>query len=350
MISTDRNIFFEGSAVRERMIEYGDLFDALHIVIPTYRRDFKKETRISNRVVLHPTNSKGKISARFDLIRLGKKLSADIVTAQDPFENGFAAWRVARALRAKLQLQIHVDMGSPHFRKSLLNKMRLLCAQFLLPRADCIRVVLQKTKTELMEKGIPVERISVLPIYVDVKKFQEASGFPVRSGYKEFSSLVLFMGRLEREKQPEVALRAFAAVSGQYKAAGLLFVGEGSERARLEALAHSRGLSERVHFLGWRNNTAEFLKAADVLVVPSLYEGYGLVIIEALAAGVPVLSFDVGVAREAGAIITADSSLPRDLSAVLEQKPRGILLGYPYRSKEEYLAVFKNSFIQCGNI
>ena len=112
-------------------------------------------------------------------------------------------------------------------------------------------------------------------------------------------------------------------------------------------------LQDKVTFLGWQNDIndiAGYYKSADVLLVTSLYEGYGLQMVEARIAGIPVISTDVGVAREVGAYITdhTASGIARMLSRLhdgsLSKQPE---YEYPYRNKERYLELYKKSFEVC---
>ncbi|MBI1755217.1 hypothetical protein HYR65_02955, partial [Candidatus Azambacteria bacterium] len=127
MISTDRNIFKEGSEARARMARYGALADELYIIVLTRRRAGCAQTQIASNVRVYPTDSRSRWRYVFDAARIGKKLVAPtLVTAQDPFECGLAGWRVARHFKAPLQLQIHTDFLSPYcLRESFLNKIRV---------------------------------------------------------------------------------------------------------------------------------------------------------------------------------------------------------------------------------
>ncbi len=106
------------------------------------------------------------------------------------------------------------------------------------------------------------------------------------------ATVVLFCGKLQAWKRPQDLLQAFsqACVGSAY----LLFVGEGPMRAQLEAMAQDLGLAERVRFLGFLNQSqlpAAYV-AADLLVLPSEFETFGLVVGEAMVCGLPVVVSD----------------------------------------------------------
>jgi glycosyltransferase involved in cell wall biosynthesis len=103
-------------------------------------------------------------------------------------------------------------------------------------------------------------------------------------------ALVVCAGRLVPEKGFDVALRTFARLSDPE--ARLAIVGDGPERARLEALAAELGLSGRVEFAGYQPDVGPWLRRARVLLLTSRFEGYAAVIVEALGAGRPVVATD----------------------------------------------------------
>src|SRR6266852_6782237 len=108
--------------------------------------------------------------------------------------------------------------------------------------------------------------------------------------------MILAVGRLSKEKAQIVLLRAFKNLSETHGEinARLVIVGDGPEREPLEAAAASLGLSDRVVFTGQVNNVQVYFAAADVLVNPSHSEGSPYVLLEAMAAGLPIVATAVG--------------------------------------------------------
>lgn len=102
--------------------------------------------------------------------------------------------------------------------------------------------------------------------------------------------LIAAIGRLEPEKGYDIALKAFARI--QDPEARLVFVGDGSLRAALEALAVELGVRDHVDFAGYASNVAPWLDRARVLLLSSWHEGFGAVIVEALGRGRPVVATD----------------------------------------------------------
>ncbi|MDP2676458.1 MAG: glycosyltransferase [bacterium] len=166
-IGSDRKLFEEGSDVQNRIIEYGTLFDELHIIVFTTRYQKHgvrfKNTKVGDNVWIYPTYSRNKFFYIVDAVHIGKRIfrtmhfrqGHDCISTQDPFEAGLAGWFLKRASHISLQLQIHTDFFSPYFgRESVLNRIRVRIATFLIPRADGIRVVSKRIK-ESLESRIP---------------------------------------------------------------------------------------------------------------------------------------------------------------------------------------------------
>jgi glycosyltransferase involved in cell wall biosynthesis len=253
---------------------------------------------------------------------------------QDPFFIGLLGMVVSFVCRKPLHVQIHTDIYSDGFaRHHRLNRVRLWCAYWVIKRAARIRVVTRRTADELRGRGVQVP-ITHLPIYVDVQAFSQVHRKPSQKEEVTF----LCIGRLEPEKQFIKAVEALAAARANGFEAELVFVGDGTQEPVLRAQARELGVSDAVRYEGHQKNIIPYLETATVLLVPSRYEGYGMVIVEALAAGVPVLSTPVGVAEEAGAVIVPEISFSEGVLDWLKGERRaGVLRESPYASKEAYV-------------
>lgn len=216
----------------------------------------------------------------------------DVITAQDPFWRGLVAWKLARWYGVRLNLQVHADLkGQSLFRRSL--------ARFLLRRADSIRPQSERVAIEVRQLGVKGS-ITILPVFIDTNR---VTGVP-RAHHPYFVKTILWIGRFEEEKNPMRAISVLREVRNQNVDAGLVLLGSGSLEKDLRAAA--KGLP--VEFPGWQE-PAKYLAMADVVLSTSPYESYSASIVEALAAGVPVVSRDVGVAEEAGATVVSDAGL-----------------------------------------
>jgi len=132
------------------------------------------------------------------------------------------------------------------------------------------------------------ENISVIHNGISLRAFETARPAALPGVLPGVTRLV-FVGRCEPQKDHATLLRALPAI----RDAHLILVGDGPLRPRLEQMAHSLGIKERVSFLGWRDDVASILKASDIYVHPTHSDGFGIAACEAMAAGLPVVASDV---------------------------------------------------------
>lgn len=297
-ISTDRKIFEEGSQVRDRMVEYGRVFDFVHIVI------FAKENigiksgvvKISENVFAYPTNSKNKLFYILDAFKIAKNISKTlklkgenyVVTTQDPFETGFVGLMLKWTEKLPLNVQIHTDFTNRFFIfNNILNLIRFPLGIFVLSFADSVRTVSERILGSIKTLA---HNISVLPVYVEMNTSHESK--EMGDGPVD----ILTVCRLEKEKDLKTALNAFKRLLQSGVDAQFNIVGDGSEKMSLLQFAKSIGILEKVNFLGWHKNPENFYEKANIYISTSLYEGYGMSVVEAASFGVPLVISNTGVA------------------------------------------------------
>lgn len=305
-ISNDPNIFDATSESRARMRTYAAAIGELHIVSPAARTICDEE---EGNLHLHPVHG-WKLFRVQALTKRARTLiferSIEVVSAQDPFEQGLAAFRAVQGTDAKLHIQVHTDFLSPWFIRSgnwrspqvrmpLLNRYRRQIADHVLPKADGIRVVSERIKTSLIERyGSHIANPSVIPVAVNASVPEPV----LLPSHPSFTFSLITVGRLEPEKRIEDILAALALLANHYPMVGLIVVGEGRERRRLERMAKSLGLAEKVIFLGNRPDARALMARAQAFIQASAYEGYGRTLIEAALAKVPIITTDVGIVGE----------------------------------------------------
>lgn len=339
-IGSDRQLFVEGSAVSLRARSQAEYMTHNTIIVFTGRG--YSTVSLGEKVTVLPTNSFLKVLYGFGALYKGLALRGeiDVVSVQDPFETGLVGLILATFLGVPLHAQVHTDFLSPYFRAhSFINRLRIYIAGAVLRRAAHVRVV-SKRILEGVEKKYSLQgRTSVLPVFVDVAKIKNAHSAPVlEARYASFTYKLLVVARLEPEKNVLLALRAFASCKDTN--ACLIIVGEGSQKQLLEAEVRVLGVGDRVFFEG-RQDSLLYYPLASLVLVPSLYEGYGLVIVEALAAGKPVLATDVGVAREEGALVASPEQFAEALEKWFVSGERTMQLSqYPYTTPDAYFKAY----------
>lgn len=358
VIGTDRSIFEDGSQARQRVIDQGALFEELHVVIFAKRSANFRRERISQNTWIYPTNSSNKFRYIFDAAALGKKIcrekffikGRDIISVQDPFECGWAGRSISSATSLPFQIQIHTDFLSPHFRKfSLLNRLRYFVAKRIIPNASCVRVVSKRIADSIQKSAIKLRRpADILPVFVDLERLEPKGDiFDLHRKYPQFDFIMLCVGRLSKEKNFSLAIEVLGAILKDRPNTGLFLVGDGPEKDRLTALARRIGLENKVVFIPKQSDLYYYYKSADVFLLPSVYEGYGLVLVEAAMTGCPIVSADVGIAKE---IIPEE--FQQFICPVEDKKcftEKAIKLVVDYGERERYAAILLKT-ASCAGI
>ncbi len=147
---------------------------------------------------------------------------------------------------------------------------------------------------------LPERKLKVIVNGLDVAAYVDAPPADLHSqaSLPADAEMVVFLGRLDRQKGLDLLLAHWAEVIVQRPTLHLMLVGEGHEHASLDAQSRQLGLQSNVHFLGWREDAASILKAARLLVLPSRWEGLPNAVLEAMACGLPVVASDVHGVRE----------------------------------------------------
>lgn len=300
-IGYGRHLFEEENPERVRLAACADRVERLDAIVFSLRVHRLSEQRVSERFVLHPTNSRTRIGMLLDAYRIGRRLLREgngnwVVSAQDPFEAGLVGYFVSRSSSAPLQVQEHGDFfGGLHWRRErLLNRFRYLFGRWLIHRADCVRVVSLRTKRHLEALCVVPERIRLLPVASDLASFRTPiEGKGLRDQFPDAEVIILFAGRLTKEKNLPLLIRAFSTTLVQYPTARLVIVGSGPEESTLRKMAPSE-----VAFLPWTRDLPAYMQSADIFALSSDREGWARVLVEAMAAGLPIVTTEVGCVGE----------------------------------------------------
>jgi len=170
---------------------------------------------------------------------------------------------------------------------------------YMLPKADTI-ITVSKAQKRLFKKFPEMaDRIRVIHNGVDLHRFMNADGgrFREELGVKPGQLLVGIVGPVSRHKGVEEFIRAAKRVLQTFPDARFAVVGPDRPRAFLEemlALTSSLGLNDNVLFTGFRDDIPEVMSGLDLLLTPSRVEAFGRVLLEAMAAGTPVVASQVG--------------------------------------------------------
>ncbi len=294
LISLDSGMFTKKSDVAERLRKYTKHVDFLSVIAYTPAHGFKP-VRIAKNAVVYPTNSRTSLLFPWQAVNMGSKIHeknpVSVIVTQDAHATGLAGMLLKQKYGIPLQVQLHGDYINNKWwlsssARRLLNKLGVRVVR----QSDNIRVVSKRVEKRLLALGISKSRIVRFPIFVDVKRFEKSRARKISGNL-----IFLFVGRLAEEKNIPLLLRAFAGL--KFPKGKLVIVGEGEKKSRLISLSRQLKIDRQVVFVG-RADPAPYYKAATALVLPSLHEGWGLVAVEAAAAGCPIVMTNVGCAGE----------------------------------------------------
>jgi len=195
--------------------------------------------------------------------------------------------------------------------------------KFIYKNYDHIISISDKTQENLC-KWLGTEgdkRFSVVQNGIDVEAFRTADPLEkkeVCGNYEEGDILLLTVGSFTPQKNHVKLLEAVAKLPSNYK---LLLCGEGPLESEIREKVQALGLKDRVVFLGFRKDVARIMHTADILVIPSIWEGFGLIAAEGMACGIPIAASDVPGLSE----VVGDAGVkfdPKDVSSIVESVKR----------------------------
>jgi len=204
---------------------------------------------------------------------------------------GFGGVEAARAAG------IRAIVRTEHLPYLLTHPTQQLDHRRIVGNVDRLICVSEAARQSFAASGLPASRlrvvhngISTLPLYGDRRAVR------AELALADDAPLVLTVGRLVEQKGHRYLLAAIPSILAQVPAAQFLWVGEGPLRGVLQAESATLGLN--VHLLGRRDDVPRLLAAADLFVLPSLFEGLPLVVLEAMAAGLPIVGTNVSGTSE----------------------------------------------------
>lgn len=315
MVSLDEEILRNRSSdTRDRHMRYAEAAGALHVIVPGAQ--WRDNGRVTLGACLHvyPLRTKRWFSYVWRAYGVGRRICEqmpiDLITTQDPFGTAFVGWLLKERFSLPLEVQNHSSFfGKAYWlgERPLLFRALHLLGRWLLPRADSHRVINHAERRAYADYGVPPDRVSVIPTPVHVGQFVREDAAGLRASQRATLGLdidqpvLLWVGRPVRAKRLEVLLEVLRRLRERMPRVILLVVGDLSLAATdPRHVASGLNVAASVRFLGERphHDLPGLYAAADVYVHTSAYEGLGKSMVEAAAAGLPVVSTDTAGARE----------------------------------------------------
>lgn len=258
----------------------------------------------------------------FSLLRCVKEIDRsfpfDLIHAHTAYPDGFAAVMLGRTLKRPVVITLHGGDVTMYFKRYLWRKLGL----WALSNADQVIAVSSSLRRRVVkEHGVEGDKVTIIPNGIDVTRF---APMPTTEAVKRLelkgeASRILYVGGLTRSKGVDYLLKAAKRLTETlHRPVEFLLVGEGEYERRAKLLTKELGIASVVTFIGKRPNPEIplWINACDLLVLPSLSEGFGVVLIEAMACGKPVVGTRCGGPED---IVNPDIGIlvpPRDEAAL----------------------------------
>ncbi|MBY0524712.1 MAG: glycosyltransferase [Gemmataceae bacterium] len=271
------------------------------------------------------------------------------------------AWRLAQAIRERELDVLHAHQYSPFFYAALASRLcgsrpRVILTEHGRHFPDCVSAVRRAVNRLVLDRladavnavcafsarslcridGFSGERIEIIENGIDVERYAPVSDRAAlrrRLGLSPTRRYVANVARLHPVKDQASLVRAFARIAAETADVDLLLVGDGSLRRSLEDLVDELGIRPRIHFLGVRSDVPDILRAVDIFALTSVSEAASLTLLEAMAAGLPVVVTAVGgnpeiVRHECEGLLVPRADVPAMTDALRD------LLANPDRARE----------------
>jgi 1,2-diacylglycerol 3-alpha-glucosyltransferase len=247
-----------------------------------------------------------------------KDLNLDIVHSHDPFSMGILAMSVSRLLNIKhfgthhTMYEYYLHYLPPIMRPPVELTQKVVKNWCL--KLDKVIAPTNNIKNTLIEYGVPSYHIEVIPTGIDISSFDNPITWDLRKEYpsiKEEDRILIFVGRLGKEKNIDFLIKVFSKVLAEEKNVKFVIIGGGPEKENLELLAQELKVKEHVIFTDAqpREKVIDAYKQSDIFIFASYTETQGLVVLEAMSAGTPVVAlgklgvYDLLSQEDAGGIM-----------------------------------------------
>jgi len=265
-----------------------------------YPRYFAIPLRIPSKILMWLAGLLYTVYVLFEVIKIKGKFNFDIIHSHFAFPDGFSSVILGRIFKKPVVVTVHgSDINLYTEKKNHLKPMVI----YALKNASHIVVVSTALKDKIIKLGINTSKISVIPNGYDPELFKPIDKYEARRSLElpTEKKILLFVGNIYPVKGVSYLIEAMKIISERSNDIMLILVGEGYLKPQLQSTVKEYGLSNKVIFAGSQphERIPLWMNACDLLVLPSLSEGFGAVLIEAAACGKPIVASDIGGIPEA---------------------------------------------------
>ena len=282
---------------QERNIAYGKYVDKIISITHSPGRLGLKHKKLSEAVEIFPTSSVHPVFFLFDALRIARRIfkehQIDLVLSQDPFITGLVAYLIKIRYKCAFLIHFHGDFWQNKYwlNEKWYNPILLGLSKLLVKRADGIKVVSSGIRNKLVEAGIAKSKIRIIPTPVDLNKFIYCDLEKVRHFREKHHpgrKVVINVGRKDPSKDYQTLYKAISLVYDDYKK--LAFWQIGNKDYLREKIKADENLTLTSTGKINQKKLTNYYHASNVYVSSSKHESFGKVLIEAMAAGLPVVT------------------------------------------------------------
>ena len=281
----------------QTLFKYSDKGQVENILVCSQNYDYKKMKSLADRVIVlkmaHQINPSSDIKVEKALRRIIKQLKPDIVYAHSSKAGALA--RIADlGLKNKVIYNPHgwaFNMQQSAKKKEMYKWVEKISAHFC-DKIVCISDA--ERESALREKICKPSKLQVIYNGIDLEEIEKAASMSrAQLGIPEDAFVVGMVGRLSKQKAPDTFVKAAKLIKEKIPNAFFLMVGDGELRGQVENLIHQYDLGSSFLITGWVDNPTAYMKIMDVGMLLSRWEGFGLVLPEYMACGVPIVATNV---------------------------------------------------------
>lgn len=297
-ITRDVSVLEKDSISQLHFLNLRSVFDEVHIIVLSQSWQAKKAVeRLSTNLWTYTTSGKYWWSQIFvaqsianNQLKFADGFRPDVIVALDPFESGLAGFLIAEKYDRAFQVHVTEDFFDPEFKKrDVHNGWRLYIASFVLKQAQSMRTATNAIKTKIKKKFRHIKDISLLPRHYNISAIiSAAETTTIKDIFPQYAFVALFVGKLDHDSTLFRALDASRAILHS-KSIGLVVVGHGPTKKESEKRAEILGITQQVVFEKDESRLISYLKSADILICTDTTEASEEVVIQAAAAGLPLL-------------------------------------------------------------
>ena len=281
----------------QTLFKYSDKEQVENILVCSQNYDYEKFKRLADRVIVlkmaHDIQPSSDIKVERTLRRIIKQLKPDIVYAHSSKAGAFA--RIADlGLNNKVIYNPHgwaFNMQQSAKKKEMYKWVEKISAHFC-DKIVCISDA--ERESALREKICKPSKLQVIYNGIDLEEIEKAASMSrAQLGIPEDAFVVGMVGRLSKQKAPDTFVKAAKLIKEKIPNAFFLMVGDGELRGQIEGLINQYDLGSSFLITGWVDNPTAYMKIMDIGMLLSRWEGFGLVLPEYMACGVPIVATNV---------------------------------------------------------